>query len=142
MLLASRVSRSEIGEWAANCKLLVPSIAKFLVTSSIGFGGRNPATPPKSPRREWARDPPGQNPRQTNKFLLVAVAVVAAVVDWIFAKSSLDLLRNHHRPSIGFPAILGTSFFSQSSGKDLFQSHETSIFLGTFVGWRPRKERE
>ncbi len=63
MLLASRVSRSEIGEWAANCKLLMPSIAKFLVTSSTGFGGRNPATPPKSPRREWVRDPPGQNPR-------------------------------------------------------------------------------
>ncbi len=61
--MASRVSRFEIGEWVAICKLLVPSIAKFLVTSSIGFGGRNPATPPKSPRREWARDPQGQNPR-------------------------------------------------------------------------------
>ncbi len=79
VLLASRVSRSKIGEWAANCKLLVPSIAKFLVTSCTGFGGKNPATPPKSPRREWVKDPPGQNPRvglgvkQTNNKQVLAL---------------------------------------------------------------------
>ena len=75
VLLASRVSRSE--NRRVGCELQVAcaySVAKFLVTSSAGFGGRNPATPPKSPRREWARDPPGQKSEsrsgesKTNKY--------------------------------------------------------------------------